>query len=129
MSGSKLEAIALTPLTEWYGEIVDIPVELINPDPENLRQDFDEADLIDLGKTIEMVGQLDEITVFPILMNESAWAGFFDLHDGERRWRAAQLVGLPTLRAKIVPRNSDGNPDYPQAVVFLTSIIDVTVGS
>ena len=26
-------------------------------------------------------------------------------------------------------RNSDGNPDYPQAVVFLTSIIDVTVGS
>ena len=27
------------------------------------------------------------------------------------------------------PRNSDGNPDSPQAVVFLTSIIDVTVGS
>ena len=26
------------------------------------------------------------------------------------------------------PRNSDGNPDSPQAVVFLTSIIDVTVG-
>ena len=34
-------------------------------------------------------------------------AGFFDLHDGERRWRAAQLVGLPTLRAKIVTRPSD----------------------
>ena len=30
---------------------------------------------------------------------------------------------------KDAPRNSDGNPDYPQAVVFLTSIIDVTVGS
>ena len=29
----------------------------------------------------------------------------------------------------MMPRNSDGNPDYPQAVVFLTSIIDVTVGS
>ena len=26
------------------------------------------------------------------------------------------------------PRNSDGNPDSPQAVVFLTSIVDVTVG-
>ena len=26
------------------------------------------------------------------------------------------------------PRNSDGNPDSPQAVVFLTSLIDVTVG-
>ena len=27
-----------------------------------------------------------------------------------------------------VSRNSDGNPDSPQAVVFLTSIVDVTVG-
>ena len=26
------------------------------------------------------------------------------------------------------PRNSDGNPDSPQAVVFLTSVVDVTVG-
>ncbi len=26
------------------------------------------------------------------------------------------------------PRNSDGNPDSPQAIVFLTSIVDVTVG-
>ena len=31
-------------------------------------------------------------------------------------------------RRNMAPRNSDGNPDYPQAVVFLTSIIDVTVG-
>ena len=28
-----------------------------------------EADLLDLGKNIELVGQLDEITVFPILMD------------------------------------------------------------
>ena len=27
------------------------------------------------------------------------------------------------------PRNLAGNPDSPQAVVFLTSIIDVIVGS
>ena len=27
------------------------------------------------------------------------------------------------------PRNSDGNPDSPQVVVFLATIIDVTVGS
>ena len=25
-------------------------------------------------------------------------------------------------------RNSDGNPNSPQAVVFLTSVVDVTVG-
>ena len=27
------------------------------------------------------------------------------------------------------PRNSDGNPDFPQVVVFLATIIDVIVGS
>ena len=27
-----------------------------------------------------------------------------------------------------VSRNSDGNPDSPQVVVFLTSVVDVTVG-
>ena len=30
---------------------------------------------------------------------------------------------------KPIPRNSDGNPDSPQTVVFSASIIDVTVGS
>ena len=28
-----------------------------------------------------------------------------------------------------MPRNSDGNPDSPQVVVFLATIVDVTVGS
>ena len=30
---------------------------------------------------------------------------------------------------KPIPRNSDGNPDSPQTVVFSASIIDVTVAS
>lgn len=107
-----LASLVLRPVEEWYGAIVDIPIQLIKPDPENLRKEFDEADLLDLGKNIERVGQLDEITVFPILRAEGTWAGFFDLHDGERRWRAAQLLGSQTLRAKIVPRPS------PQELLF-----------
>ena len=101
-----LEALVLRPVEEWYGSIVQVPCELIKPDPENLRQDFDEADLIDLGRNMAQVGQLDEVTVFPILIDDSAWAGYFDLHDGERRWRAAQLTKQSSLRAKIVPRPS-----------------------
>lgn len=100
----ELENLVLRPVQEWYGEIVDLPYELIRPDPENLRQEFDEADLLDLGRNMAEVGQLDEITVFPILMDDSNWTGFFDLHDGERRWRASQLTNQPTLRAKIIPR-------------------------
>lgn len=102
-----IDKLALTPIASWYGHIVDVPVQLIKPDPENLRQEFDEADLADLGKNIELLGQFDEITVFPLLVDDGAWAGFFDLHDGERRWRAAQLVGIHTLRAKIVSRPTD----------------------
>ena len=32
------------------------------------------------------------------------------------------------MRAGVYPRNLAGNPDSPQAVVFLTSIIDETAG-
>lgn len=102
-----IDALALSPLSEWYGSVVDIPVEMVKPDPENLRQHFDAEDIADLGQNIQSIGQLDEITVFPIVGSDGAWEGVFDLHDGERRWRAAQAVGLPTLRAKIVPRPSN----------------------
>ena len=101
-----LDTLVLCPVEDWYGSIVSVPCELIKPDPENLRQEFDEADLFDLGRNMVEVGQLDEITVFPILIDDSSWTGYFDLHDGERRWRAAQLMKQPNLRAKIVPRPS-----------------------
>ena len=107
MKDMTLEALVVAPLQEWYGKVVDIPVNLIKPDPDNLRQSFDEADLLDLANNMDQVGQLDEITVFPILTDQRGWDGFFDLHDGERRWRAATLSSMPTLRAKVVPRPSD----------------------
>ena len=102
-----MDTLKLRPLREWYGCIVDVPVELVKPDPDNLRQHFDPQDIADLGNNIQSIGQLDEISVFPIVSENHAWAGVFDLHDGERRWRAAQATGLPTLRAKIIPRPSN----------------------
>lgn len=102
-----IDKLLLKPIKEWYGTVVEIPTQLIKPDPDNLREEFDDEDLIDLGKNMELIGQLDEVTVFPIILGNNTWAGFFDLHDGERRWRAANLVGRQTLRAKIVPRPSN----------------------
>ena len=104
---TSMDSLQLMPLQDWYGSIVDVPVDLVKPDPENLRREFDNDDIADLGQNIQSIGQLDEITVFPILGPDNTWEGFFDLHDGERRWRAAQAVGLPTLRAKIVARPSN----------------------
>jgi len=107
MTVESIDTLVLKPIKEWYGTVVEIPTRLIKPDPDNLRQEFDEEDLVDLGKNMELIGQLDEVTVFPIILDNNTWAGFFDLHDGERRWRAANLVGRNTLRAKIVPRPSN----------------------
>jgi len=106
MTIEDLDTLVLKPIKEWYGTVSDIPIHLIKPDPDNLRKEFDEEDLADLGKNMKSIGQLDEITVFPIVSKNNTWAGFFDLHDGERRWRAANMVGLKTLRAKIMPRPS-----------------------
>ena len=76
MQSEDVDTLVLRPVEEWYGSVIQVPCKLIKPDPENLRQEFDEADLIDLGRNMAQVGQLDEITVFPILMNGSKWAGF-----------------------------------------------------
>jgi ParB family chromosome partitioning protein len=82
-------------------EIVDIPVAAIQPDPENLRKIFDQEELQALADNIKEHGQLDPIQVF------ERSPGTFDLWDGERRWRAVQIIGLPTLRAIVVARPSD----------------------
>ena len=93
MRVNNFATLVARPVEEWYGA-AEVPCDLIKPDPDNLRQDFDEDDLIDLGKNIASRA-VGEITVFPILSGRSAWAGYFDLHDGERRWRASKLVKDP----------------------------------
>ncbi|MBA7657938.1 Nucleoid occlusion protein [subsurface metagenome] len=78
--------------------VVEIPIASIRPDPENLRKSFDNDDIVTLGINMKELGQLEPIKVFP---NEG---GTFDLLDGERRWRAASAMGIPTLRAIVEER-------------------------
>ena len=80
--------------------IVEINVGSIQPDPDNLRKVFDEEELQALAENIREHGQLDPVQVF------EQNPGTYDLWDGERRWRAARLINLPTLRAIVVPRPS-----------------------
>jgi hypothetical protein len=90
-----------------YGRTIQVPIDRIRPDRDNLRNVFDEEDLRDLGRNLLELGQLDEITIFPDLEPAGQWNGFFDLHDGERRWRAARQAGLSVLRAKVEARPAD----------------------
>jgi len=75
-------------------EYKEISVEDIIITGDNPRQLFDEESLRDLGKSMLDDGQLQEILVRPK-------GDKFELVTGERRVRAAKLVGIPKLRARI----------------------------
>jgi ParB family transcriptional regulator, chromosome partitioning protein len=73
----------------------DIPVEAIQPNPLQPRTHFDEQELADLAQSIREHGLLQ-----PVLVSQRR-DGTFQLITGERRWRAAQLAGMPSVPAMV----------------------------
>jgi ParB family chromosome partitioning protein len=72
-----------------------LPTDQIRPNSRQPRQQFDEGALSELGASIKTAGLMQPIVVRPDA------AGGFELVVGERRWRAAQLVGLANLPAVV----------------------------
>jgi ParB family chromosome partitioning protein len=72
-----------------------IHVALIDPDPNQPRQHFDGDALQALADSIKQYGQLQPVEVVP------TDDGRYQLVHGERRWRACQLAGLPTVQAVV----------------------------
>ena len=64
-----------------------VRLDLIRANPKQPRRSFHEDELAELAQTIEKVGLMQPIVVRP------AGQGF-EIISGERRWRAAQRVGL-----------------------------------
>lgn len=71
-----------------------ISVADIDPDPEQPRKLFDDAELLALGQNMLAVGQLVPIIVYWVV-DLKRWV----IADGERRFRSAVLVGLKELIA------------------------------
>jgi ParB family chromosome partitioning protein len=71
----------------------ETPIELIVRNPDQPRRQFGEADLVELADSIREKGILQPILVRPAPGLE----GQFQIVAGERRWRAAQRVGLKTM--------------------------------
>jgi ParB family chromosome partitioning protein len=76
-------------------ELREIPVELIEPNPRQPRQDFDEGSLVGLADSLRERGVLQPVLVRPLA------GGTYELIAGERRWRAAQLAGFETVPAVV----------------------------
>jgi ParB family chromosome partitioning protein len=85
----------------WQGiakakNVADIPTEKITPDPDQPREEFDRDALDRLAESLKTRGQLQAIRV-----RWDEGRGAYVILCGERRWRAATMAGLATVRAEI----------------------------
>jgi DNA topoisomerase-1 len=78
--------------------IVSIPVAQIRPDPEQHRKTFNAAHLRELADSMKESGQKTPIVIRPITDGGKVK---YQIIAGERRWRAAHLVGLKSLKATV----------------------------
>jgi ParB family chromosome partitioning protein len=78
-----------------------VPIDRIEPNPENPRLLFEESALAELASSIREHGVLQPILVRP------AGREHYQLVAGERRWRAAQLAGLVAIPALIEELDDD----------------------
>lgn len=93
--GRGLAAILPETETSAAGELRELPVGLIKPNPSQPRTKFDEEALVALAASIEASGVVQPLLVRPLP------DGSYELVAGERRWRAAQQAGLEKVPAVI----------------------------
>jgi ParB family chromosome partitioning protein len=74
-------------------QLIEVDIDLIEPNPEQPRTNFDQTRIEELARSIRANG-----VVQPVLVRRTS-AGRYQLIAGERRWRAAQLAGLKRLQA------------------------------
>ena len=77
----------------------NVPIETIRPSPFQPRRHFAEAELEGLAQSIREKGIVQPLLVRPV----ADAAADFELIAGERRWRAAQRVGLHEVPVVIRP--------------------------
>lgn len=66
----------------------------IDPSPYQPRRDFGAEELSELAESMTRQGQIEPIAVRRV-------EGRYELLAGERRWRAATLAGMTTIRAEV----------------------------
>jgi ParB family chromosome partitioning protein len=91
----------------WQGvtkskSAVEIPLEKIERDPTQPREEFDPDALNRLAESLKTRGLLQ-----PIRVRWSEEQGMYIVLAGERRWRASRLAGLTTITAVVIDREPD----------------------
>jgi ParB family transcriptional regulator, chromosome partitioning protein len=94
--GRGLSALLSDSISLSHGdELLEVDIELIEPNPDQPRLNFDEKKLDELAQSIQANG-----LVQPILLRRLPH-GHYQIVAGERRWRAAQRAGIQRINAVI----------------------------
>jgi ParB family chromosome partitioning protein len=88
---------AVTPERRREAGVVELPLELVRPNPEQPRRAFSQPELAELAESIRERGVIQPILVRPLPEAPSE----HQIIAGERRWRAAQQAGLKTIPALV----------------------------
>ncbi|MBQ4531627.1 MAG: ParB/RepB/Spo0J family partition protein [Alistipes sp.] len=102
--GTDKVSVKATPMTQ----MAEIAVEKIIPNPTQPRTQFDDEALAELAESIKQLGVIQPITV-------KKSGEEYIIISGERRWRAAQMVGVERLPAYI--RDVDDENLHAMALV------------
>ena len=81
--------------SQTSGEVTELAVDMIVPNPEQPRTDISEEGVAELADSIEKVGLLQPIIV-------RAHGDGYQVIAGERRWRAARLAGLERVPVRVL---------------------------
>ena len=82
---------------EEEGNLRMLPLQRVEPNPDQPRRDFNEEELQALADSIAVHGILQPLTV-----RELPQSQYYQIIAGERRWRAARLAGLTEIPALVV---------------------------
>ncbi|PWJ63364.1 MULTISPECIES: ParB/RepB/Spo0J family partition protein [unclassified Fibrobacter] len=81
-------------------KIVEIDVNLVDPNPFQPRKTFNDDELVELAETIEKHGLIQPIAVRKV-------GDRYQIISGERRTRATKLAGLATIKAQVYENLDD----------------------
>lgn len=96
-SGRGLDALIDTSEVKTQGSsnLNEIPLDNIEPNPNQPRREFDEEALKELATSIREIGIIQPITL------RQVDGGKYQIIAGERRWRASQMAGLKSIPAYV----------------------------
>ncbi|MEM9753305.1 MAG: ParB/RepB/Spo0J family partition protein, partial [Planctomycetota bacterium] len=114
LASSVASASDTSPTEHAELELVWLDLARVSPNPHQPRQEFDQDKLAELADSIRTHGVMQPVVVRPRRGLDRAVEGY-ELIAGERRWRAAQIAGLPALPA--IVRDLDDEASAELALV------------